>query len=82
MSRAPKAALRRKVKPAKTLAERVTQALRRFGPASTDRLARRLGAKGGSVSSTCSRLVRAGVLKRTDKTAHGRGGEAVWSVKR
>lgn len=64
----------------KTLAEKITSALERFGAASTDRLARRLSAKGSSVSSACSRLFKAGVLKRTDATAQGRGGEAVWAL--
>lgn len=64
----------------KTIAQKVLAALERFGEATTDRLARRIGENGPSVSSTCSRLFKAGKIKRTDTTAAGRGGEAVWAM--
>lgn len=64
----------------KTLAEKILGALERFGEASTDRLARRISAKTASVSSACSRLFQAGAIIRTDETARGRGGEAVWAL--
>lgn len=72
---------KKKLKPAKTIGEKVIAALTRFGEQSTDRLARRIGHNGASVSSACSRLFKANKIKRTDKTARGRGGEAVWAAK-
>lgn len=70
----------KKVKKKPTLASRVIKALGRNSKGlTTDRLAGRVGAKGPSVSATCSRLVRAGKLKRLDGGA-GRGSEAVWAV--
>lgn len=70
----------RKAKPTKTIGEKVIAALTRFGAQTTDRLARRIGHDGASVSSACSRLFKANKIKRTDATARGRGGEAVWAL--
>lgn len=61
-----------------TIAERIIKALSaRKNGLTTDELAVRTGAKSPSVSSACSRLVRAGAIKRTDG-GRGRGTEAVW----
>lgn len=66
--------------PKKTIADKVLAAIERYGEATTDRLARRIGEDGKSVSSACSRLCKRGLLRRTDTTARGRGGEAVWAL--
>lgn len=61
-----------------TIPAAVLKALgRRKSGATTDELAKLTGAKGASVSSACSKLVRAGKLRRTDGAA-GRGTEARW----
>lgn len=63
-----------------TLADRILKTLATVkNGANSDRLARRVRAKTGSVSSACSRLVRAGKLKRIDGGT-GRGTEAVWAL--
>lgn len=54
------------VKKKATIPEKVINMLTKFGEQTTDRLAQRTGEDRSSVSSACSRLVRAGKIARTD----------------
>ncbi len=53
---------RRTLRPAFTLTLRVERALRTFGPATTQSLAKRLSASPSAIAPICARLFRAGQL--------------------
>lgn len=63
----------------KSIPERILAAVEKApNGLTTDVLAKRIKAEGPSVSSACSRLVKAGKLVRKDG-ATGPGSEAVWA---
>ena len=65
----------------KSIPVRIKETLAKVpGGLTTDVLAKRVKADGSSVSSACSKLVKAGELERRDG-ATGPGSEAVWAVK-